>query len=216
MGELFNEFEYISSNGIPVVNSSPISYDGSYYISIVDYYGNVAQVTIVIDSVVPDNKLSGVSNCGSTSGKVVLSWDSLDAVQACLMDRNNNDISDNIAPDCKYEEEGAYYVRLTDICGNSVIVSFNIDRSVNYISDVVDGQVTTDRVTFKFNESVEVAVTRNGESIGGLSFVDAGAYSLTAFTFIAVSRGNVAQFTFCGDRLCTQSNKSSEYDSKYF
>ena len=192
VGEIFNSFEYISSNGITVVNGAPITYDGSYYVRIVDYYGNVAEVDIVIDSVAPSYELLGVSNGGSTAGRVILSWDSADAAKACLVDRNNNIISDSIVSGAAYDDEGAYYVRLTDICDNSVLISFNIDKSVSYTADIVDKQVTTDKVTFKFNEAAEITVTRDGEQVSGLAFSDIGAYRLVAVDAV----GNTAAVDF--------------------
>ena len=52
--------------------------------------------------------------------------------------------------------------------------------------------MTTDKVTFKFNEAAEITVTRDGEQVSGLAFSDIGAYRLVAVDAV----GNTAAVDF--------------------
>ena len=176
--ELYSSFEYVTSNGFVVENGTPIKEDGRYDIDIIDYYGNSAHITVIIDTAPPEYTLSGGINGGTGNNSVTITFGE-DVVRAVRMSASGSIIGE-IASGQTFSDEGAYYIRLSDLTGNTSSVSFNIDRSVKYTSSVINGQVTSSAVEIKIDEAGGI-VTVNGEqqTASSIKLSAAGDYSVT-------------------------------------
>ena len=193
VSELYKSFDCTSDNDIAVLPGAAITYDGHYHIKIVDYYDNVVEFDIVIDTIAPTFELTGVENGGTGSSDVSLSWNESDVATSYKVDKYKNVISE-AANKATYSDEGAYYFLLSDLTGNSTFISFNIDKSVDTTSSVLDGQITTDVVTLTFNEEVELEITKDGELVEDpvLKISDVGTYKVEAKDVY----GNVFELSF--------------------
>ena len=193
VSELYKSFDCTSDNDIAVLPGAAITYDGHYHIKIVDYYDNVVEFDIVIDTIAPTFELAGVENGGTGSSDVRLSWDESDVATSYRVDKYKNVISE-AANKATYSDEGAYYFLLSDLTGNSTFISFNIDKSVDSTSSVLDGQITTEVVTLTFNEEVELEITKDGELVEDpvLKISDVGTYKVEAKDVY----GNVFELSF--------------------
>ena len=188
--ELFRTFAVTSSNGLTCESGTPITEDGRYDIDIVDYYGNTAHVTIVIDSIPPSYTLEGVTNSGVTNQPVTISF--TDDVASAVRISTSGAIMGDIASGQVFTEEGSYTLRLQDEIGNTVIVIFTIDNSVNFTSSVLSGQVTSQPVQIKLNEGGVIAVNDVEQSGTIITITQAGEYSVR----ITDGTGNASQLYF--------------------
>lgn len=191
VNELFTTFACRSSNGLPVESGTAITEDGRYDIDIVDYYGNSAHVTIVIDSIPPAYTLSGGTNGGTGNTSVTITFGD-DVVRAVRVSSSGSILSEIVSGQT-FADEGSYRIQLSDLTGNTALVTFNIDRSVHYTASVVNGQVVAAEVAITADEANAV-ITVNGESqsSAGVKLSAPGKYSVT----ITDVTGNAVSLVF--------------------
>ncbi len=165
-----------------------LSEEGRYEVRIYDDLGNSSSFTIVIDksvdfsSNVEDGMTTNEDVCFVNSEKSTI-----------IVTKDGSPYSYGWGE--KIADEGNYVVKMYDSYGNEKTIAFTIDKSVDYKSGVKDGDATNNPVTITADEDVDIAVTKDGESIDyklGDALTDDGHYSVT----IKDSYGNEEAFSF--------------------
>ncbi|MDE7216010.1 MAG: hypothetical protein K2O08_04305 [Clostridia bacterium] len=150
--------EWIVADGKDIVNGVPITQEGVYVITISDRYGNTVVVTIELDLTAPEMTLRGVENDGATKYSVTVCFE--DGAKCYIM--RGNSVVREIRNGEIFDEHGSYSLRAEDIAGNTVDKKFTIDRKVDYESNVINNQITTEIVAFTLSEEGNVEVVKDG------------------------------------------------------
>ena len=187
INEMISEWKV--ADGKDIVNGVPITQEGVYVITVSDRYGNTVVVTIELDLTAPEMALQGVESDGSTKGSVVVTFEE---GAKCYIMRGNTVVRE-IRSGETFDEHGSYSLRAEDLAGNTVYKKFNIDRRVDYESNVINRQITTEIVAFALSEEGNVEVVRDGQAVDVANkYSESGKYVLTATDNV----GNALVFTF--------------------
>ena len=176
--EDYKVFVAESSNGINVELDVAFSANGTYELFFQDLYLNTISYKIIIDGVPPKITLCGVAAGKTTSSDVIVIFDK----GVGLIESKNETFS------CVSEQvvsgHGQYVITVIDEFGNESMVRFNIDKQVDFKTNVANGIVTTSRVTLEFGEELKYcSITINGAVVVDskqVSFVESGAYEINA------------------------------------
>jgi hypothetical protein len=142
--------------------------------------------SFTIDAVSPDVDLEGVSDGGTTNGSVTASWEDNDVVSAKVYFNDGEAVE---FPNGEtFSKEGAYTIEIMDDLGNKTIMSFTIDKTVDYEVKTSDGKViggdatTSDDVVVTANEEASITVIKDGEKYDyefGEVLTEEGKYLIT-------------------------------------
>lgn len=180
-------------------NGEAFTKEGTYVIKVVDDMGNVNFKEFTIDKsldyVVHDgngNALTGTDI--TTSSDVTI--------------ENNENLNISISKDSHpygYEfgetltEEGKYSITITDEYGNATTFTIVIDKSVDFNSNISDGERTNGDVVINSNETATVIVTKDGKSYDyslGETITEEGTYLVKIYD----AYGNEETLTFTIDK----------------
>ena len=173
-----------------------LSEEGRYEIRIYDDIGNSSTFTVIIDKSVDYS--SNVSD-GMTTNEDV--WFANGEKSTVIVTKDGKPYSYTWGE--KIAEEGTYVVKMYDSYGNEETIGFTIDKSVDYVSDVKDGEATNRDVIIDANEDVTVSVTKDGEAIDykvGDALTADGHYSVT----VKDRFGNEECFSFDIDKTAPE------------
>lgn len=181
--------EWIVADNKDVVNRVPITAEGVYTITVSDRYGNTVVIVIEIDLTAPQVTLQGVENNGATKDSVTLTFE--DGAKAYLM--RGNVIIRELSNGEIFSEHGTYTIRAEDLAGNTTECKFTVDSKVDYTSNIVNRQITTEIVAFSLSEEGSIEVLRDGQAVDvAKTYSESGKYLLTATDGV----GNALIFTF--------------------
>lgn len=180
VNEAYTSFLILADNGVTVYDGY-ITEEGNYVVFIEDNYKNTQRLYIAIDKTAPAGTLNGVENKGTTNGDITFEWDDEDVYKAIRYNKFNT-IVGAVTNGEQFTKDGYYKIVLSDKAGNEAKYEFNIDKAVNYSTDIVNKQITTSAVTFAFSEELKtLKVTNNGAEIKeASSYKDLGNYTLYA------------------------------------
>ena len=181
--------EWIVADGKEVYNGIAITQEGIYTITVSDRYGNTVVIVIELDLTPPEITLQGVENGGSTKSNVVVTFEE---EAKCYVMRGSIVVRE-IRSGEVFDAHGSYTLRTEDLAGNITDISFNIDIQVDFQSNVINRQITTEVVSFALSEDGEVEVIRDGQAIDiSKTYSESGKYVITAVDNV----GNSLVFTF--------------------
>ena len=193
VNESFTTFFIMSDNGVTVYDGY-ISEEGSYIVFIEDNYKNTERITIIIDKTAPSGSLSGVANNGTTNKDVTFTWDS-DDVYKVIHYGKFNQIIGTVNNGDVFTKDGYYKIVVSDKAANQTVYEFTIDKLLNYTTDIVNKQVTSNSVTFVFAEELKtISVTKDGIEIKNTDtfYKEIGQYLLIAEDYF----GNSINYEF--------------------
>lgn len=190
--DAFTQFNVTSNNGYTFSNGGQITYDGVYTVTVVDVQGNRLVLTIEINRTLPYLQLIGTVSGGSTNNSVSVLFDDTSA-EGYLVNQRGTIIAE-ITNGFEFTQHGTYSIKIVDYIGNTSTASFSIDLAVDWTSSVINGQMTTDKVSFVFSEDLlSCTVMLDGEEIEyNKNFTQQGLYTIFAEDFC----GNILEFRF--------------------
>lgn len=180
-------------------NGMTFTSEGTYTITLTDDLGNSTSKTFTIDKSLDYEvyDLTGVVAMGTdmtTSGSVVITDNEALSIEV-KKDGEAYEYSFNDA----LSEEGRYDIRIYDDLGNSSTFTVIIDKSVDYGSNVTNGEVTSNDVYFVTGEKATIIVTKDGnpyEYSWGESITSEGNYVVKMYD----SYGNEETVKFSIDK----------------
>jgi hypothetical protein len=164
---------------------------------------NFRTYSFAIDRTAPDATLTGAANGGTTNGDVSIGWTSPDVASATVS--VNGGEPEAATNGETFSKEGTYEVTVTDDMGNKTVLSFTIDKTVDYSAKASDGTdmsaggTTSGWVAVTAGEPVEISVTKDGNAIGyslGDKLTEEGTYVIR----VTDACGNVKSFTVTIDK----------------
>lgn len=193
--EPYSLFDVKTADGQAVVLGEKIVREGRYVITITDEVGNVVEIILYVDYTAPVIALDGVEPDGITGQNVTVSIDEFKTAYYQIYSS-----SERIAltESTIFSVAGKYTVVAEDHAGNRSSVTFTIDGDLSVVVSpvILQGQIITGGIEFKFNEkmSSSLLVRDNGEPIAfnGGKITDAGVYSLTVTDLY----GNSAEYSW--------------------
>ncbi len=192
LGEDMQSFYIQAQDGTMLEADGRITAEGEYTVYAKDESGNERKLVLVIDKTAPVIILEGVVEDGATNELVTVHFEDYSLIYY----RYNN--SDKIATydGVRFDAEGSYNIIALDLVGNSVNVSFVIDKHVDVTPSIafVDGQFITGAVSFTFGESVTAMLAHDGNEnlYTRGEIVALGDYALTVTDEV----GNVKTFNW--------------------
>lgn len=179
LGEDMQEFYIQSQDGTVFEADSRITKEGEYVVYAKDESQNERELILVIDKTPPTIVLEGVSENGSTNELVTAKAENYSQ----LYYRYNNGDKIATSSGVQFATEGAYIVIALDVVGNSVSVTFTIDKHIDVTPSFafVNGQIMTDAISFVFGETVTAVLNHDGvENLyNGGKIAALGNYTLT-------------------------------------
>ena len=160
----------------------------------VDSVGNVAEAAFVIDKSAPEVALKGVQNGGKTNSNVTITV--ADDAAECKVFLNGEEVAYRAGAELK--DEGSYKATVKDMLGNTVEVTFTIDKTAAtlVLNGVENGGSTKKTVSLSdLSETATVVVTKDGEAIDynlGDELNEAGMYAIK----VTDACGNVSEYSF--------------------
>ncbi|MBQ7830621.1 MAG: hypothetical protein IJ393_00945 [Clostridia bacterium] len=185
---------YLNDEVIEYTLGDELTAEGSYFVQAVDSVGNVAEVAFVIDKSAPEITLKGVQNGGKTNGNVTITV--ADDAAECKVFLNGEEIAYKAGAELK--DEGLYKATVKDALGNTVEVTFTIDKTAAtlVLNGVENGGTTKKTVSLSdLSEKATVVITKDGETIEynlGDELNEAGMYVIT----VTDESGNVSEYFF--------------------
>lgn len=173
-----------------------LSDEGRYEIRIYDDIGNSSTFTVIIDKSVDYS--SNVSD-GMTTNEDV--WFANGEKSTVIVTKDGSPYPYGWGE--KITEEGTYVVKMYDSYGNEETLTFTIDKSVDFSSNVNDREATNKDVIIDADEDVTITVTKDGEAIDykiGDALTADGHYSVT----IKDAFGNESSFSFDIDKTAPE------------
>lgn len=134
--------------------------DGIYEVGVV-VGGKTYCFSIMVDATAPEVVLNGAENGGTTNRDVSAEWTETD-VSATLMfggetkPYQSGDI---------LTAEGTYELVLIDDVGNKTVLTFVIDKTVEYTVNTVDGFISNEDVVFNADEELTIRLTKDGNEM---------------------------------------------------
>ncbi|QDP41492.1 S-layer homology domain-containing protein [Radiobacillus deserti] len=110
---------------------TPITGDGAYVLTVTDDDGNRSEVAFTIDKIAPD--VSGVTDQQTYNTSVTPTSTASDIATITLV--KNGTIVNGYVLGTPISEDGDYILTVTDLVGNSMVVSFTIDKGAYGIGD---------------------------------------------------------------------------------
>ena len=176
---------------IEYTSGKELTEDGAYEITFANFDGYSTTYTFVIDTAAPEVALGGVTDGGSVSGDVSITFEG-EGLTAELF-RDGKSLGAYVSGTV-IAEDGSYKIVVTDLAQNTTEVEFTVDKTVDFSINVNDKGLSNS-VTITANEEVTLVLTRNGE-VMEYKFGDAidtpAAYTLT----ITDRLGNKAEMSF--------------------
>ncbi len=181
--------EWNVADGKQVVNGVPITEEGIYSIMVSDRYGNTITIVIELDLTPPELEIKGAEDGGATKEDVTVTFE--DGAKGYLM--KGNTVIREIKSGEIFTEHGYYAVRVEDLAGNIVNIKFTIDRNIDFESNIINRQITTEIVAFSLSEEGVIEIMKDGQAIDvAKNYSESGKYVLTATDAV----GNALVFTF--------------------
>ena len=168
--------------------------EGAYFVQAWDAVGNVTEAAFTIDKSAPAIALKGVANAGKTNGNVTITV--ADDATEFKVFLNGKEISYKAGKELR--DEGAYKATVKDELGNTVEVTFTIDKTAAtlVLNGVENGGSTKGSVSITdLSETATVVVSKDGETIEynlGDELKEAGRYAIT----VTDECGNVSEYSF--------------------
>ena len=177
---------YLNDGEIEYTLGDELTEEGSYFVQAWDAVGNLTEAAFTIDKSAPAIALKGVANAGKTNGNVTITV--ADDATDFKVFLNGKEISYKAGKELK--GEGAYKATVKDELGNSVEVSFFIDKTAAtlVLNGVENGGKTKGEVSLSdLSETAMVVVVKDGETVAytlGELLNEAGRYatSLAAYS----------------------------------
>ena len=185
---------YLNDAEIEYTLGGELTEEGSYFVQAWDAAGNVTEAAFTIDKSAPAIALKGVANAGKTNGNVTITV--ADDATEFKVFLNGKEISYKAGKELK--DEGAYKATVKDELGNTVEVTFAIDKTAAtlVLSGVENGGKTKGEVSLSdLSETATVVVTKDGETIEytlGELLNEAGRYAIT----VTDECSNVSEYSF--------------------
>lgn len=222
--EMTSKWECESSNGIKPDNGQRITTDGAYRFYIEDLYGNVLEITLIIDNLPPEPVITtsdgvAIEKGGRTNKAFAVTCDEENVVIAISADGRTY-VAYNGA---SIEAEGTHYFKLTDRMGNATTFSIRLDLTVDYTVTgkyiAVENGYVAQYITLTVNEEYSAfnAVSNNGVVVElGKRITAEGVYTL----MITDLAGNNAEVVITIDltpptpAITTESGKTIQPNGK--
>ncbi len=161
--------------------------------------------TFTIDTVKPTINLYGVENGGKTGGSVYATWDSGDEQYYATYTLDG--LTQEYKKGAYLSDAGAYVISLSDELGNTATVSFEIDKSVDFVIADASGNTyqisEIEYINFDLRivngENLTISLTLDGTEIDyefGLMITEEGYYTAT----LVDEFGNQEYFSFTIDK----------------
>lgn len=161
--EMTRRFDCVSSNGIGISNGAAIEVDGTYSFSIEDLYGNVLEITVIIDNLPPvpviqttDGEPIAVG--GITNKPFIVSCEEQGVTITIAVSASRYENYDGAA----LADEKTYTFKMTDRMNNiatfTVTVDLHVDFSLrgNYIQTAENSYLSRGGITLNVNETFSV------------------------------------------------------------
>lgn len=185
---------YLNDGEIEYTLGDELAEEGAYFVQAWDAVGNVTEAAFTIDKSAPAIALKGVANAGKTNGNVTITV--ADDATEFKVFLNGKEISYKAGKELK--DEGAYKATVKDELGNSVEVSFTIDKTAAtlVLNGVENAGKTKGEVSLTdLSETATVVVVKDGETVEytlGELLNEAGRYAIT----VTDTCGNVSEYSF--------------------
>ncbi len=157
-----------------------------------------------IKTILPELKLYGATNFGTTSSDVYATWE-IQSGWSAIYTLNNQDKLRYLNGQV-LSAEGVYEITLTDELGNKTIKTFEIDKSLNFTiykddqeAKIEEIRYTNKSIKFVDNETLHIEITKDNESYPyefGKYFNDEGNYIVKIYDDF----GNSKHFEFTIDK----------------
>ena len=178
--------------------------DGDYEIKLINLTDeeNINLYTFTIDTKAPQINISGCENGQTTNTDVSISWEDTDVVKAIYIFNNGEELI--IEKGSVFIEEGHYEIKVSDDLGNESIITFTIDKSIDYQiyvnnAETTGIEVTSQDVSIINNEELSASIVRNNEAYEyafGSVISKEGVYQIR----LADAYGNTTTFTIIIDK----------------
>ncbi|MBO5480621.1 MAG: hypothetical protein J6A63_05505 [Clostridia bacterium] len=185
---------YLNDTEIEYTFGDELTEEGSYFVQAWDAVGNVTEAVFTIDKSAPAIALKGVANAGKTNSNVAITV--ADDATEFKVFLNGKEISYKAGKELK--DEGVYKATVKDELGNSVEVSFFIDKTAAtlVLNGVENGGKTKGEVSLSdLSETATVVVVKDGKTVEytlGELLNEAGRYAIT----VTDECGNVSEYSF--------------------
>ena len=185
---------YLNDGEIEYTLGDELAEEGAYFVQAWDAVGNVTEAAFTIDKSAPAIALKGVANAGKTNSNVTITV--ADDATEFKVFLNGKEISYKAGKELK--DEGAYKATVKDELGNTVEVTFTIDKTAAtlVLNGVENAGKTKGEVSLSdLSETATVVVTKDGETIEytlGELLNEAGRYVIT----VTDTCGNVSEYSF--------------------
>ena len=176
---------------IEYTSGKELTEDGAYEITFANFDGYSTTYMFVIDTAAPEIAFDGVTDGGSVSGDVSITFEG-EGLTAELF-RDGKSLGAYVSGTV-IAEDGSYKIVVTDLAQNTTEVEFTVDKIVDFSINVNDKGLSNS-VTITANEKVTLVLTRNGEVMEykfGDAIIEPAAYTLT----ITDRLGNKAEMSF--------------------
>ena len=176
---------------IEYVSGKKLTEDGAYEITFANFDGYSTTYTFVIDTAAPEVALDGVTDGGSVSGDVSITFEG-EGLTAELF-RDGNSLGAYVSGTA-IAEDGSYKIVVTDLAQNTTEAEFTVDKIVDFSIDVNDKGLSNS-VTITANEEISLVLTKDGEAVEykpGDAITQPAAYTLS----VTDGLGNKAEMSF--------------------
>lgn len=176
---------------IEYTSGKELTEDGAYEITFANFDGYSTTYTFVIDTAAPEVALGGVTDGGSVSGDVSITFEG-EGLTAELF-RDGNSLGAYVSGTV-IAEDGSYKIVVTDLAQNTTEVEFTVDKEADFEINVNDKGLSNS-VTITANEEVTLVLTRDGEVVEykpGDAITQPAAYTLS----VTDGLGNKAEMSF--------------------
>lgn len=176
---------------IEYTSGKELTEDGAYEITFANFDGYSTTYTFVIDTAAPEVAIDGVTDGGSVSGDVSITFEG-EGLTAELF-RDGKSLGAYVSGTV-IAESGEYTLAVTDLAQNKTEVSFTIDKEADFDINVNDKGLSNS-VTITANEEVTLVLTRDGEVVEykpGDAITQPAVYTLS----IMDGLGNKAEISF--------------------
>lgn len=194
------------------------SEDGKYSIKLINNedLDNFSSYSFEIDNKAPSIFIDGAKGNGKTNNDVSVSWGDKDVVDATYSVNGGEKIE--FEKETIFSEEGTYVVKVKDDLGNESIVTFVIDKTLDYSVNDAKGELpkgkdatTNQDVTIANHEDLTISVTKDGKnypySFGG-ALTEEGTYRIE----ISDELGNRESFQITIDKSVRYSSNVKDGD----
>lgn len=176
---------------IEYTSGKELTEDGAYEITFANFDGYSTTYSFVIDTAAPEVALGGVTDGGSVSGDVSITFEG-EGITAELF-RDGKSLGAYVSGTV-IAEDGSYKIVVTDLAQNTTEVEFTVDKTVDFSINVNDKGLSNS-VTITANEEVTLVLTRDGEVVEykpGDAITQPAVYTLS----ITDGLGNKAEMSF--------------------